>query len=526
MSHHAVVTPHHLSAQAAREVMLKGGNAVDGAIAAVAAQGVVAPETCGVGGDLFALIHRPGWDRPRALNASGRAGSNADPDALRENGWTEIPADHPATVTIPGCIDGLAALATALGNLSLAQALDPAIRLAEDGFEASNELAASFAARASVYRNNPAVTNLYPGGEPVGQGDMLSRSTLAATLSAVAEEGREAFYLARPGEDIVAAVGGLITLADLAQNQADWVEPLSVEVAGLRAWTIPPNSQGYLGPATLAVFEMLEPPHDSDHPLWWHLLIEAYRSLAWERNDLVADPAHAPLPAHLILDRERLERAASTVDRERAGSWPGRIGKTSGTAYLCVCDAEGLAVSIIQSNYRGPGSPFGAARSGFLLQDRGGGFSLTPGHPNELNPGKRPLHTLSPTLWTQGDKPRILLGTRGGAVQPQLVAQVAARVLLAGETLEVAQQAPRWTVADFGPGSVPQIAVEPGVPEGVLLGLSDRGHRVETMQAPQSGWGPVSIIELDGEGRRAAADPRVDTTAADLFRPAPNPLLG
>jgi gamma-glutamyltranspeptidase/glutathione hydrolase len=176
-----------------------------------------------------------------------------------------------------------------------------------------------------------------------------------------------------------------------------------------------------------------------------------------------------------------------------------------------------MAVSIIQSNYRGTGSPFGAARSGFLLQDRGAGFSLTPGHPNELAPGKRPLHTLAPTLWTEGTNPSWLLGTRGGSVQPQLVAQVGVEAILGGTDLETAQSAPRWTISDFGPCSESRLTVESGMSDAILTDLRSRGHVIEELDAMQPGWGPLSLIELEGDTRRSAADPRVDTTAAFLF---------
>lgn len=497
--------------------MAAGGNAIDGAIAAVAAQGVVAPETCGVGGDLFALVSAPGWPAPRCLNSSGRAGTNVSAQMLREAGHTTIPQDDPAVATVPGCVDGLVTLSTELGRVSLAEALAPAIALATGGFEVSTEQAAAFQRKAGIYSSNPAVASFYPEGRPVEKGMTVDRHDLARTLTAIADGGREVFYNGEPGEDIVAAVGGLITKDDLARSQAEWVSPLGVVVAGLTAWTVPPNSQGYLGPAALAVFEMLDPPGDPEHPDWWHLLIEAYRCVAWERNDVVADPDHLALPAELLLDEERLHRAASSVDRRSAGVWPDRLGAISDTAYMCVADDDGLAVSIIQSNYQGTGSPFGAAHSGFLLHDRGLGFNLVPGHPNELAPGKRPLHTLSPTLWTDESGPRWTLGTRGGSIQPQLVAQVGARAILGGMDLDQAQDAPRWTVSDFGPGSPPHPVFEPGVPTDVVDILEARGHHITVAPEPQSGWGPVSIIALDGNDRRAAADPRVDTTAALVF---------
>ena len=517
MTSNAVVTPHHLSARAGRIIFEKGGNAVDAAVAAVAAQGVVAPETCGIGGDLFALVHAPGWDRPRCLNSSGRAGSGASSADLRSAGHDSIPLDHPFVATVPGCVDGMETLVTELGSLSLAEVLAPAIELARDGFEVSTEQAGAFGRQAPVYATNPAVRDFYPGGRPVARGEHVTRFDLATTLEDIGNGGREAFYGGRAGEDIAAAVGGMITMTDLEASIAEWVDPIGVPAAGLTAWTTPPNTQGYLGPATISVFEMLEPPNDPDDPTWWHLLIEAYRCLAWERNDLVADPDHVSLPVHLLMSPDRLARAAESVDRDAAGKWPDRVGALAGTAYLCVADAEGMAVSIIQSNYRGTGSPFGAARSGFLLQDRGLGFTLTPGHPNELAPGKRPLHTLSPTLWTDENGPRWILGTRGGSVQPQLIAQMAARAILTGQPVADAQKAPRWTVSDFGPNSAPKPALEPATPSGVIESLRDKGHEVAVTDGPQPGWGPVSIIELEGDVRRAAADPRVDTTSALVF---------
>ncbi len=513
----AIVSPHRLSAAAGQRVLLAGGNAVDAAIAVVAAQGVVAPETCGLGGDLFAIIHRPGWPEPRTLNSSGRAGSNVDPAAMRSSGLTSIPLDHPAVVTVPGCVDGLLTLSKDLGSLPLGDVLQPAIELAAGGFEVSTEQARAFARQAGVYGGHPAVADFYPGGSSASKGDLVTRPALASTLRRLATTGdRNEFYLGQPGEDIIEAVGGLITIDDLARNQAEWVRSFGIGVFGLTAWTTPPNSQGYLGPATLAIFEMLDPPDDPNHPLWWHYLVEAYRSVAWERNRLVSDPRRQPMPDNEILSRDRLATLASTIG-ETAGVWPQPPTRLSGTAYMCTADASGMMVSVIQSNYRGLGSPFGAARSGFLLQDRGLGFTLEAGHPNELAPGQRPLHTLSPTLWSEGDQPRWTIGTRGGDIQPQLVAQMAARVVALGEEPEAAQAAPRWSMADFGPGTGSDITVEPEVSEAVVSDLRKRGHVVTQIPERSGGWGPVSVINVGPDGVRAAADPRVDTTAALVF---------
>jgi gamma-glutamyltranspeptidase/glutathione hydrolase len=493
-----------------------GGNAVDAAIAATATQGVVAPETCGIGGDLFALIHRPGWETPKALNATGRAGSGADAGRLRDLASTVIGRDDPLCVTVPGCVDGWATLSADLGHLPLAGCLAPAIANALDGFEVSTELAMKFEMGAYVYSRHPAVSDLYPEGRVAAKGDRVRRPALAETLQAISDGGRDAFYLGDPARDIAEELGGVITLDDLAGGHADWVDPISCAVGGLTAWTIPPNSQGYLGPAALAVFQMLAPPSDPEDPDWWHLLIEAFRSVAWERDDLVADPAHAPLPAHLLLDLDRLQRAAETIDRARTGIWP-QTGASASTAYMCVVDGEGVAVSIIQSNFEGPGSHFGARRSGFLLHNRGSGFTSTPGHPNEIRPGKRPRHTLSPTLWADDSGPRWVLGTRGGSLQPQIVAQMAARAILAGADLDTAQQAPRWTVPEFGPFSPARVKIEPGVARATLTELAGRGHLIEVVPDRQSEWGPVSMIRIDPPDFATAPDPRVDTTSAVLL---------
>jgi gamma-glutamyltranspeptidase/glutathione hydrolase len=397
--------------------------------------------------------------------------------------------------------------------LPLADCLAPAITHAAEGFEVSTEQAAKFGQEAHIYAGHPAVAELYRKGRVAERGSTIRRPALAATLLHIGAGGRDTFYLGQPAVDIVVALDGVITLEDLARSHADWVSPISCFVKGLTAWTMPPNSQGYLGLAALAVFDMLGAPKDPEDPDWWHLLIEAYRCVAWERDDLVADPDHAPLPANLLLDRDRLQRAAATVDRARTGVWP-RTGPPGGTAYLCVVDGEGMAVSIIQSNFEGPGSHFGAARSGFLLHNRGSGFTTTPGHPNEIRPGKRPRHTLSPTLWSDEAGPRWVLGTRGGSLQPQLVAQLAARAILNGSDLESAQSAARWTVPDFGPFAESRLLIEPGVDPATLSDLRHRGHVIDEVPAPNPEWGPVSMIRVDPAGLATAADPRVDTTSA------------
>jgi gamma-glutamyltranspeptidase/glutathione hydrolase len=494
-------------------IIASGGNAIDSAIAANAVLGVVAPETCGIGGDLFALVHRPGMERPDVLNSSGRAGAGADPERLRTQGHRTMPAYDPQTVTVPGCVDGWEALLARYGTQEMSALLAPAIRLASDGFPASMELVAALTRRSELAREK-AARAFYRDGNPPALGERLRRPDLAATLEAVAARGRDGFYLGGAGEGIVEATAGVITLADLERVQAEWTEPLGLEVFGLTGWVVPPNSQGYLTIASGAVFEQLGPPEDPEDPQSWHLAIEAYRSLAVDRDDLVADPAFAPEPPAALVSEDRIAEHARRVDPTRTGAFRTPPRAPGGTAYLAVVDADGLGVSFIQSNFMGIGSGLGAGEAGFFLHNRGAGFDLRPGHPNELAPGKRPLHTLSPSLWTEGNRLACLLGTRGGDYQPQLLLQVAVRCLRAGVAPADAQAGPRWMVDPID-GAAPDIAVESHTPRGTIDHLNRLGHRVSVRSDVQHGWGPVSLITIDNRGMRtAAADPRVETATA------------
>jgi gamma-glutamyltranspeptidase/glutathione hydrolase len=494
-------------------VIANGGNAIDAAIAANAVLGVVAPETCGIGGDLFALVHRPGMDRPAVLNSSGRAGSGADPEKLRSAGHKTMPVFDPQTVTVPGCVDGWEALLARFGTGDLADVLAPAIRLAADGFPASVELAEALARRPELLAQTAAQA-LYPQGRPPRPGEGLARPTLADTLRTVATSGREGFYLGKAGEAIVEATGGVIQPSDLERVQAEWVEPLGVNLFGRIGWVVPPNSQGYLTTAAGAVFDRLDPPADPEDPLSWHLAIEAYRSMAIDRDDLLSDPDFAQQPAGSLVSETRLAAAAELIDRGRAGTFRPPPPAPGGTAYLAAIDADGLAVSFIQSNFMGVGSGLGAGDAGFLLHNRGAGFNLRPGHANELSPGKRPLHTLSPTLWTKDGRISCLLGTRGGDYQPQLLLQVAIRCLRSTVELSDVQARPRWMVAPLD-DSRPVVAVEGHTPVETIRHLEKAGHQVAVQTAMQHGWGPVSVIMIDDDGTRiAAADPRVATATA------------
>lgn len=507
----AAVAPHHLSALAALEIMARGGNAVDGALAANAVQGVVAPETCGVGGDLFAIVHEPGQAAPVVLNASGRAGRGVNAETLRANGFASIPYSHPDAVTVPGCVDGWSVLAERFGRLPLAQSLKPAIGYARHGFAVSDELASALGQlRERLDLRSPA-GGLYPGGVPPAPGDVVQRRDLAATLEIISAGGSRAFYQGEVGRAISRATHARITMEDLAEVRSDWVEPLTLEVLGLTGWTVPPNSQGYLTLATAWLFERLDPPDDPDHPEFFHLLIEAYRAAAWDLGDVVADPDYAPLSQNDLLDPLRLSERLAGISRKSAAAWPTAAAPPGGTAYLCVVDRDGMGVSLIQSNYTGFGGGIGVEGAGFFLHNRGAGFNLSPGHPNELAPGKRPLHTLSPTLWTRDGRLELLLGTRGGSYQPQLLVQVAAHLLRRRSSPAESQARPRWVI-DRHPE---QVRLEASAGDKVAQELASRGHRIQPAGEFERGWGPVSMIQIGRSGlRTAASDPRAPTALA------------
>ncbi len=507
------VSPHWMASQAGVEIMRAGGSAVDAAIAVDAVLAVVAPDTCGPGGDLFALIHDPSHDTPVALNASGRGGSGVTADDLRDKGLGDIPFRSPWSITVPGCVDGWEALSERYGRLPLARVLTSAIDIARSGFAVSEELAHSLVRVHSMVADQPSASSLYPNSEPPPSGSTLRRPALADVLEGIATAGREAFYAGEVGAGIEAATQGAIRPDDLSQGQADWISPASLDLFGRTAWTIPPNSQGYLTLATLWIFSHLDPPGDPNDPLFQHLLVEAYRSVAWEREDTVSDPSAADLDVTELLDASRLEDRANRIRRDRTTRWPMPKPTVGGTAYMTVLDGNGMGVSFIQSNFAGIGSGLSAGATGVWLHNRGAGFNLIPGHANEYAPNKRPLHTLSPTLWTKNESLDLLLGTRGGDQQPQYLAQFAATHFHAGMCTDDTQAVPRWSMQQPHAGTDSAFEVESRFARSTIDGLRDRGHDVAESDTYEPGWGPISAIDAGGE-RKGSADPRISTSAA------------
>lgn len=499
-----VATADQLATQAGMTALALGGNAVDAAIAANAAIAVTGPHLCGMGGDLFALVHHGG--DVFALNASGRAGSGTDAAMLRAEGHSAMPFRHDVrTVTVPGCVDGWVALHERFGSLPLAILLAPAIALAEGGFPASPLLVGSLAQLDDAARVNVAEL----ATQATRPGARVRRPGVGRTLRAVGDGGRDAFYLGEFGEGLLTLGNGWFTATDLAAPRPDWVPPLGATAWGVELWTIPPNSQGYLtvGAATLAA--ALDLPADPDDPQWAHLLVEAATAAGHDRPDVLHDRADGTALVATIASRTAL------VDPYHASRRPVPTG-AGDTTYLCTADRHGNAVSLIQSNASGFGSWLVEPATGINLHNRGLGFSLVPGHPAELAPGRRPPHTLSPAMATSDGALRAVFGTMGGDAQPQILLQLATRLFHHDHSPAPAVQAGRWVLAGPRTGfdtwtapEGPAVVVEAHAPAGWRDALAERGHRTAIAPSLDPQFGHAHAIVRDPDGWWAgAADPR------------------
>ena len=510
-----VASADHLATTAGIETLSRGGNAVDAAIATNAVLAVTAPHLCGLGGDLFALVHSPGVDRPVALNASGRAGSGADAARLRAEGHMTMPFQHDIrAVTVPGCVSGWLALHERFGRLSLDEILAPAIAYASDGAPASPLLIASLA-RNIAPRPEPGSEELL--AQATAPGALVRRLGVARTLRAIASNGYEGFYGGEFGAGLLRLGAGEFSDDDLAAARAEWVEPLRIGAWGHTLWTIPPNSQGYLTLASAWIADGLSLPDEPDDARWAHVLVEASLAAGHDRPDVLFDGADG----NALLDAARLRPRRDAIRDDRTAAWPAPTA-SGDTTYLCVVDDDRLGVSLIQSNASGFGSNLFEPSTGINLHNRGLGFSLVEDHGAEYHAGRRPPHTLSPALVTADDGAlEMVLGTQGGDAQPQILLQLLARTLHHGQSPGRAIGSARWVLTGSGQGfdtwattghagvEPPTVLVEAQAPTGWASGLVDRGHRVEIGHALDHGFGHAQLIRVDGHGvLHGASDPR------------------
>ena len=508
-----VATSHPLAAQVGLDVLKSGGNAVDAAIATSAAMGLMEPMSCGIGGDLFAIVWDAKTQRLYGLNASGRAPARATVELFRERKLGDIPATGPLSWSVPGCVDGWDELRRRFGTRSFEQMLAPSIAYAEAGLPVPPVIAGYWqAANQNTDDEFRQVYLLPDDGRAPKVGEVFKNPALAQTYRLIAQGGRDAFYKGEIASRLLAfsgRKGGLFAPEDLAGHTSEWVDPVGTSYRGYDVWELPPPGQGV---AVLQMLNLLE-PHDlrslgPASPDYWHLLVEAKKLAYADRARFYADPLFADVPVRELISKEYAAERAKRIDPARAltdiPAGDPKLGRAD-TIYLCVVDKDRNCVSLIQSNYFGFGSGLAPADLGFSLQNRGTLFSLDENHPNCLKPGKRPFHTIIPAMVTKGGKPWLTFGVMGGDMQPQGHVQVLVNLIDFGLDVQSAGEAARVehvgsampTGAPAAPGGGTVLA-EPGIPEPVAAELSRRGHTIQRVAVNGGGYQGILIDPATG----------------------------
>lgn len=529
--HAMAATSHPLATQIALETMRAGGSAVDAAIAADAALGLMEPTGSGIGGDLFAIV----WD-PKTKKLYGYNGSGRSPKALtlaefQRRGLTDIPAQGPLPVSVPGCVDGWFALHDRFGKRSMADNLAPTIRYAREGHPVAETIAYYWNRSVPGLSKWPGFAEQFTvdGKRGPRTGETWRNPNLANTLEQIARGGRDAFYkgdIARTIDAYFKANGGFLRYEDLAAHQGEWVEPVSTNYRGYDVWELPPNGQGI---AALQILNLLEPydlkSYGFGSPEHVHLFVEAKKLAFADRAASYADPKFHDTPvARLISKGYAAERGKRiSMDKAARSVEPGIIPEVNegDTIYLTTADASGMMVSLIQSNYRGMGSGMAPPGLGFIFQDRGEMFVLKPGHPNTYAPGKRPFHTIIPAFVTKDGKPWLSFGVMGGAMQPQGHAQILMNLIDFGMNLQEAGDAPRiqhdgsteptgqaTAMTDGG-----EVDLESGFPIDTIRALMRKGHSVRFADGPYGGYQAI-MVNPKGGGYVGASESRKDGMAA------------
>jgi gamma-glutamyltranspeptidase/glutathione hydrolase len=521
----AAATSQPLATTAAINVLQHGGNAIDAAVTAAAVLTVVEPMMTGIGGDMFAIIWSAKDKKLVGLNASGRAGALMTREELLKRGRTGRVQRGPESVTVPGALAGWDAILKKYGTISVAQAIQPAIDYAENGFVVTPVIAGDWEGSRNILARDSGAkkTFLLANGQTPKAGEFFRNPDYAATLRQIAKDGIGVMYGGPLGQKIVDHLqknGGFLTIDDMKKNQPTWVTPISTVFKGYRVWELPPNNQGI---ATLEMLRILEPydlkemGHNSAPYL--HLLIEAKKLAYADLAQYVGDADHLKLTPAQMLSDPFINQRRSQIDPKQAKTQvaPGPERVSSETIYLTVADKEGNMVSFINSNFDEFGSGVVVPGTGFVLHDRGLGFTLQEGLPNTVAPGKRPFHTLIPGFITKpgptsapdgtGDTPYMSFGLMGGAMQAQGHAQFLINHIVFGMDVQQAQD-----VGRFRHESGVRVIVESVIPETVIAQLRAMGHDVSVARASSFG-GSQAIVKLT-KGYAAGSDPRKDGHAA------------
>ena len=496
-------TSHPLATQIALDTMRRGGNAIDAAIAANAALGLMEPTGNGIGGDLFAIVWDAESQKLYGLNASGRSPRSLTLEWFLEQGHESIPSYGPLPVSVPGAVDGWFELHGRFGQLPMTDILQPTIDYARRGHPVHATIAHYWAVAVDRLGKYPGFTEqMTIDGRAPRKGELWRNPNLADTLEALAKEGRDAFYkgdIARSIADYMQANGGFITYEDLASHESQWVEPVSTNYRGYDVWELPPNGQGIAALQILNIIEQYDVSEmgfgSADHV---HLFLEAKKLAFEDRARFYADPAYMDVDVERLVSKEYARERRALIDMGKAArSFPHgdpAVLREGDTIYLTTADGEGNMVSLIQSNYRGMGSGMTPPGLGFVLQDRGELFTLEPGHPNSYAPGKLPFHTIIPAFITRDGKPWISFGLMGGGMQPQGHAQIVMNLVDFGMGLQEAGDAPRihHTGSSEPTGSSMEnggiVNLETGFDYAVIRELMARGHRIQYARGPYGGY--------------------------------------
>ncbi len=508
LSENVVATSQPLAAQAGLRMLLKGGNAVDAALATAIALTVVEPTSNGIGSDAFAIV----WDGDRlsGLNASGRSPKALSPE--RFEGLDAMPTLGWDPVTVPGAVSAWVALSRRFGALPFEAIFEPAVHYARQGYLVSPITARAWRTAEKRYRDFPSCGEAFlPNGRAPRPGERFSCPDQAQTLERIAETEGEAFYRGNLAERIAAhaeATGGLMTTEDLAEHEVAWVTPMAQDYRGQALHEIPPNGQGLAALVALGLLQHHDVgslPVDSADSV--HLQVEAMKLAFAEAHRHIADPAWMDVPPEALLEPGFLAERAGTIDMTEAHFPESALPTSPDTVYLTAADASGMMVSFIQSNYLGFGSGIVIPGTGISLQDRGACFRVEEGHPNRVGGGKRPYHTIIPGFVTRGGEPLMSFGVMGGHMQPQGHVQMMVRIYDYGQNPQAASDAPRWFVDENF-----NLFLEPGFDPAVVTSLRERGHHV-TPNAPSGRFGGAQLIARLENGYCAGTDWRKDGQA-------------